>query len=71
MVSLGEVDSKALSMAILMHSKVCEPNSMWQYFYEKWQNGECNVRNFRRFFFGMSSDVPEFKIHDFASDFEF
>ena len=25
----------------------------------------------RRVFFGMSSDVPAFKIHVFASDFEF
>ena len=39
-------------------------------FIRKWQNGECNVRNFRRFFFGMSSDVPAFKVRVFASDFE-
>ena len=37
---------------------------------KKRQNGECNVRNFRRFFIGMSSDVPAFKVHVFASDFE-
>ena len=37
----------------------------------KMQNGECNVRNFRRFLFGVSSDVPAFKVHDFAIDFEF
>ena len=25
------------------------------------------LKNFRRFFFGMSSEVPEFKVHVFAS----
>ena len=29
------------------------------------------LKNFRQDFFGMSSDVPAFKIHIFASDFEF
>ena len=38
---------------------------------KKSQNGECNVRNFRRFFFGMSFDVPAFKVRMFASDFDF
>ena len=38
----------------------------------KMHNGKCrpNVRNFRRFFFGISSDVPAFKVHVFAGDFE-
>ena len=36
----------------------------------KRQNDECNVRNFRRVFFGMISDVPAFKVRVFASDFE-
>ena len=38
----------------------------------KMHNGECrpNVRNFRRFFFGISSDVPVFEVHVFAGDFE-
>ena len=37
------------------------------------ENGEYNVRSFRRFFFffGMSSDVPAFKIHVLDSDFDF
>ena len=30
--------------------------------YDKRQNGECNVRKFRRFLFGMSPDVPAFKV---------
>ena len=30
-----------------------------------------NDRNFRRFFFGMSSDAPRFKVRVFASDLEF
>ena len=30
-----------------------------------------NARNFRRFYFGMSSDVQAFKDRVFASDFEF
>ena len=39
----------------------------------KMYNGECrpNVRNFRRFFFGISSAVPTFEVHVFAGDFEF
>ena len=28
----------------------------------KRQNGKCNIQNFRRFFFGMNTDVPEFKV---------
>ena len=35
----------------------------------KKQNSECNVRTFRRFFFGMISVVPTFKVHVIASDF--
>ena len=35
------------------------------------QNGECYVRNFRLFFFGMSLDVPAIKFHIFTSDFKF
>ena len=38
---------------------------------EKRQNSEFNVTNFRQFFFGMSSDVPAFKVRVFASDLEF
>ena len=34
-------------------------------------NGESNVRKFRQFFFGMSSDVTSFKFRNFASVFEF
>ena len=37
----------------------------------KVKNGECNVRNFRRVFFGMSFDETAFKVYIFASDFEF
>ena len=37
----------------------------------KRQNGEFNVRNFRCFFFGMSSDVPAFKVRVFAGYFDF
>ena len=28
----------------------------------KRQNGECNIRNFKRFLFGMSPDIPAFKV---------
>ena len=35
------------------------------------QNGEYNVRNLRRFFFGLSSDVPRFNVSVYASDSEF
>ena len=40
------------------------------FFMRKRQNGECNVRNFWRLLFGMSSDIPAFKVCIFASDFE-
>ena len=47
----------------------------WQFsgsiFMRKRQNGECNVRDFRRCLFDMSSDVRAFKTPVFASDFEF
>ena len=36
----------------------------------KRQNDEWKVRNCRRFFFGMSYDVPTFKILVLAYDFE-
>ena len=41
------------------------------FFSMKRQNGECNVRNFRRVLFGMSPDVPAFKARVFTSDFKF
>ena len=31
----------------------------------KKQYGECNFTNFNRYFFGMSFDVPAFKVHVF------
>ena len=37
----------------------------------KMHNGECNVRNFRRFLFGMSSYVPAFKVRVLKSAFRF
>ena len=48
------VDSKVLRMAI----------QFWHFFLLiRGQNGKCtNVRNFRRFLFGMSLDVPVFKV---------
>ena len=48
------VDSKVLRVAIQFEVF---------FFLIKRQNGECNVRNFRRFLFGMSPDVPAFKVH--------
>ena len=62
MVSSREVDSKVLKMAI-----------QYEYFFFliKKQNGESNVRNFRRFLFGMSLDVPALKVHVLTSDFKF
>ena len=35
------------------------------------QSGKYNDRHFRRVFFGVSSDVPAFRVRVFASDFEF
>ena len=61
MVSSRVLDSKVLRIAI-----------QFQYFFLiRRQNGECNVRNFRRFLFGMSLDVPAFKVHVFTRDLNF
>ena len=63
-VSSRVVESKVLRMAI-----------QFEYFFliDLRQNGECigpNVRDFRRFLFGMSPDVPAFKVRVFISDFK-
>ena len=34
----------------------------------KRKNGECNFKHFRLVFFGVSSDIPAFKVPIFASD---
>ena len=41
------------------------------FLWEKGKMAKCNFRNFRRFFFGMSSDIPACKVCVFANDFEF
>ena len=46
-------------------------HSICFFFLIKRLNGECNVRNFRLFLFGMSSDVPAIKVCVFISDFNF
>ena len=61
MVSSRVVDSKILRMVIQFDF----------FFLIRRQNGECNVRSFREFLFGMSPDVPAFKVHIFTSDFKF
>ena len=60
MVSSREVDSTVLRMALQL-----------EYFSDKKENGECNVRHFTPFLFGMSPDVPAFKVCIFTSDFKF
>ena len=56
MVSPRVVDSKVLRMAFQFE---------YFFFLIKRQNDECNVRNFRRFLFGMNPDVPAFKVRQF------
>ena len=46
-------------------------HSVWVFVLLKRQNGECNVRNFRRFLFGMSPDVPVFEVRVLESDLKF
>ena len=41
------------------------------FFLIKRQNCECNVRNFRWIFFGMSPDILEFKVHVLQVAFTF
>ena len=60
MVSLSVVGFKVLKMAI---------KRGYFFFLIKRQNDECDVRNFRRFLFVMSPDVPAFKV--LTSDFKF
>ena len=52
-VSSGVVDSKVLRI---------HGHSVSVFFLIRRQNGKCNVRNFRRFLFGMSPDVLAFKV---------
>ena len=44
------------------HSTTQDSTLVKSIFVTKRQNGKCNVRYFRRLFFGMSSDVPAFKV---------
>ena len=37
----------------------------------KKQNGDCNIRNFRRFLYGKISNVPAFKVRVVSSDLNF
>ena len=37
----------------------------------KKENGDCNIRNFREFLFGMNPDVPDQILFPFISDFRF
>ena len=46
-------------------------NSVWVFFLIKDKMAKCNVRNCRRFLFGMSPDVLAFKVLVFTSDFKF
>ena len=56
----------------LVGSKVLIMGIQFEYFFQiKRQNGECNVRNFRRFLFGMSPVVPAFKVLVVTSVFKF
>ena len=61
-----------LKWTILRFQNTQEGHSLWVFFFQiKKQNGEWNVRNFRRFLFGMSPDVPEFQVRVLTSDFKF
>ena len=43
----------------------------FEYFTDKRQLGECNVRNLRWFLPGIILDIPAFKVRAFTIDFEF
>ena len=62
MVSSRVVVSKVFRMAIRFE---------YFFFLIRRQNGECNVRNFRRFLYGTRPDVLAFKVSVFTSDIEF
>ena len=65
-----EADLMASSKAV--YSKVLRMAIQFEYFFViKRQNGECNVINHGEFLFGMSFDVPAFKVRVFTSDFKF
>ena len=66
-----EADLMASSKAV--YSKVLRMAIQFEYFFfvMKRQNGECNAINHVEFLFGMSFDVPAFKVRVFTSDFKF
>ena len=69
MVSSREVGSKVLRMPIQF--EFCFFFCFFFFFNDKNANGECNVKNFRRFLFGLSPDVPAFKVLVLTGDFKF
>ena len=78
MVLSRVVNSKVLRVAIQFEVCggcecvcVCLFLFLFFFFLIERQNGECNVRNFRRFLFGMSHDVLAFKAPVSTSDFKF
>ena len=54
MVPSRVVDSKVLRMAIQLEHFFSDKKAKWQ---------KCNVRNFKRFVFGISFEVPTLKVH--------
>ena len=54
---------------IVVVVKVLRKAIPFEFFLIKRQNGDCNVRNFRWFLFGMSPGVPAFKVRVFTSDY--
>ena len=68
-------DAYLIVSSRIVDSKVLRTAIQFEYFFSikrlNHVNGECNVRNFRRFLFGMSPDIPGLKACVFTSDFKF
>ena len=72
-VALNNLLSRTFSnylISVIKSTSTQDGNLVKVFSGEKKQNGDCNVRNFRRFLFGMSPDVPTVKVCGLTSDFK-
>ena len=68
-VKMNQFEAHLIVSSRVRGSKVPRMAIQFEYFFwQKRQNGECNVKQFTRFLFGMRPDVPVFKVLVLTSD---